>query len=603
MSDDLLYYYEKELTYLRKSSESFSKQYPKVAGRLRISGDSVEDPHISRLIESVAFLNAKVQKKLDDDFPELTEGILNVIYPHYIRPLPSFNIARFNPNNELDSYFHIPVATSLETPSSKELSCRFQTCYPVDLWPITVTEAKIYPRPFITPGSGSARGSQSVLHLQLQANWNQESISELEIDQLKFYLHGQPQLTYPLYQFFLQHCTHLFVARHSQDENPIACSPTKIQPVGFEQDEGLYPYPEQSFTGYRLLTEFFAAPEKFLFFSIEELKDILSQGFEKEINFYFYFDSSHSLLEKSLTKDNILMNACPIINLFEQDAEPIKMEQTEYEYKVIPDVRYEKRMSIYSIEQVSSISPEGETHKYQPIYTLSHENDNDKHHLYWKGRRETNVGEDQTYLSIVDLNFDAETIDQHILRVRALCTNNDEPSKLPSGSGQPHLSCTKISPPVNNIESITPPSAILNPALGKNSRWKLISHLNLNYLSLSSSEESLKSLKELLRLYDFKDSPTTRAQIDSILSIKTEPMTAPIFVRGQTALCRGTQITIVFDEQLLVGSSIYLFASILERFFGLYCSVNSFTRLVAKIKGKEGVLKKWPPRAGVKALV
>ena len=603
MSDDFFYYYEKELSFLRKSGEEFSKQFPKIAGRLRMSGENVEDPHISRLIESVAFLNSKVQKRLDNDFPEITEGLLSIIYPHYVRPIPSYCIAHFVPQRDLDSPYHLPQNTSVETEPSGGMPCRFKTVYPTELWPFYVEQAKILPRPFITPGASKAFGAQSVLHLQLKLNAAAEDFSQIDMNKVRFFLNGQAQITYPLYQLLLQHCSLIVAASGTHDSNPSFISIRSLKPVGFSPEEGLIPYPAQSFIGYRLLTEFFSAPDKFLFFELDQLNQHLSTQFTRELNLYFYFDSSNNLLEKNTNKDHFVLGATPIINLFEQNAEPITLDHSEFQYEVIPDARYEDRMSVYSIDEVSSISPEGNTESYLPIYNLNSEHDNDSNTLFWHSSHRYLQEQHKTFISLIDLNFNEETPDYYILNIQTTCTNHNEPIKLPFGSGQPHFSCSNSAPPLQNILSLTAPSPSLHPSLGKGSRWKLISHLNLNHLSLASSAESLNALKELLRLYDFKDSPTTRAQIDSIVSLETEPMTAPIKINSQAALCRGTQITITFDERLLAGNSAYLMASVLERFFGLYCSVNSFTRLVAKIKGKEGVLKKWPPRAGVKELV
>jgi len=136
-----------------------------------------------------------------------------------------------------------------------------------------------------------------------------------------------------------------------------------------------------------------------------------------------------------------------------------------------------------------------------------------------------------------------------------------------------------------------------------NARWRLISHLNLNFLSLTGRDEATQALKEILRLYDFKESSVTRALVDSISTVKTHPISAPLNIDGHTTMCRGMEVDIEIDDYKLAGSSVYLFAMILEHFFALYCSINSFTRVLVRIKSKEGYLKQCPPRAGEKILL
>ena len=136
-----------------------------------------------------------------------------------------------------------------------------------------------------------------------------------------------------------------------------------------------------------------------------------------------------------------------------------------------------------------------------------------------------------------------------------------------------------------------------------NARWRLISHLSLNHLSLTGGDDATKALKEILRLYDFKDSSINRAQIESITQVNTRPISAPLTIDGRATLCRGIEIEIELDNSHLTGSSSYLFATVLEHFFALYCSLNSFTRVLVKLKNREGYLKKCPPRAGEKTLL
>lgn len=603
MSDDLLPYYEQELARLRESSQDFAEKHPKVAGNLKISSNRIEDPHISRLLEGIAYLNANVQKRLDDDFPELTEGLLEVIYPHYARPIPASSIVQFMPASDLASHYYLNAETYIETDPPSLNSCRFKTIYPVDLWPIKVDLLKLQPRPFVTPGSSLVDDARSVLHIRLKSEWTTSDLSELNIKNLRFFIQGQQSKTYSLYQLLLNNCCDIFAASNDPDKPAIRLSPDDIKACGFNTEEGLYPYPEQSFLGYRLLTEYFICPEKFLFIEFCGLDKVFFSNFGDELNLYIYLNTTHEELEKSLNKDYLALGCTPAVNLFKHTADPINLDHTQTEYEIVPDVRRIGELSVYSVTSVSALSTRGEKTPYQALYRVNHQQDSDHATHYWHVSNKFTGDNIKTHLSLVDLNFSPSTPTDYILHVETLCTNNNQPSQLSFGNGSPTFHCLEASTPVEKVMSLTAPNESISPINKKGSRWPLISHWNLNHLSLTSGEHGLQALKEILSLYDFYDSPSTRAEIASITALETEFITAPLSIAGKNMLCNGTQITLTFDESLLSGSSVFLFASVLEQFFALYCSVNSFIRLRACLKGKEGVLKTWPPRSGIQPLV
>ncbi len=611
MADELLPYYEKELVFMRQLGAEFAKDHPKIAGRLRINDDTIEDPHVSRLIESFAFLNARIQHKLDDDFPELSDALLNILYPHYQRPIPSMSIVNFEADVEqLDSKYVIPRDTLLETEQFQGENCRFSTIYETELLPIKVTSANLIGRPFSTPGSAQIRGAESVLKLTLSTFSDEITFSELQPEKLRFYLKGQTQHINPLYQMLLNNCNSIFMAHSDNDLSPVALSRDIIKPVGFNSNEGLLPYPKSSFIGYRLLTEFFVFPEKFMFIDITGLANKLQTHVGSELNLYIYLNSSDVELEHNISKDTFALGCSPIINLFPHSADPIKLEHTHHEYKITPDSRRPLGYEVYSVDKVIGTSSSGEDEEYTPFYGLNHEQQNtDKHSFWYASRREAKLGlydrDDGTdvYLTLVDLNFNPNLPEDRTITLATTCSNRDLPQKLNYSADQPQLQCVDSAPPCSKIRCLLQPTAVVRAPLKNNARWRLISHLNLNFLSLTGGDDACKALKEILRLYDFKDSAVTRALIDSIMTVNARPISSPLNIDGHTTMCRGMEVEVKLDDSLLSGSSIYLFSTILEHFFGLYCSINSFTRFLVKIKSKEGYLKKCPPRAGEKILL
>lgn len=267
-------------------------------------------------------------------------------------------------------------------------------------------------------------------------------------------------------------------------------------------------------------------------------------------------------------------------------------------------------MEIHSITHVDAIQANGEKRPITPLYQTPFHNQRSgtlrRNGEHWLSRRQDRHDTDattNTLISVTDLHFNQLPPADETLSIKTLCFNRNLPSKLPFGGGQPTLLCVGDTPPIKSINCLTPPTEVIRPATGKAAQWKLISHLNLNHLSLGNSPEALLSLKELLNLYNFHSTASSQALIDSIIKLHIVPTTAPITMSGKTTLCRGTEITIELDDNLLSGTNAYLFASILEYFFALHCSINTFTRLIVNLKGKDGALKKWPPRAGEKALI
>lgn len=610
MADELLPYYEKELAFIRQMGAEFAKEHPKIAGRLGINNDAVEDPHASRLIESFAYLNARIQHKLDDDFPELSDALLSVMFPHYQRPIPAMSVIQFVPDEEqLDNHYQVAGKTLVETEQFQGEQCCFTTLYPVDLLPVRITSASLIGRPFATPGSGYVRGAASVLKLSLQTFNEAISLTEIAPKKIRVFLQGQSQYTHPLYQFLLHECLEVYATSSASDLGPVRLGSECIKPVGFKPDEGLLPYPPNSFIGYRLLTEFFVFPEKFIFIDID-LEGKLPESADTDLDLYFYFKNTDIELEHNINAQSFALGCTPAINLFPHYADPIKLDHTQLEYLIVPDARRSMSFEVYSVDQVTASTPAGDNTPFLPFYGLSHSDSERESHAYWFAQRrpaklgyqERDDGTD-VYLSLVDLDFNPNIPVDRTLSIKTTCSNRDLPSKLTYTQDHPRLQCVNGSPPCERIRCLMPATPTLRPPLRNRARWRLISHLNLNALSLTGHNNTTEAFKEILRLYDFKESSVTRGLIESVHTINARPISAPLNIDGYATICRGMEIEVELDESLMTGSSSFLFATVLEHFFALYCPINSFTRTLVKIKGKEGYLKKCPPRSGEKVLL
>lgn len=611
MDDELIKYYNKELHYIKRSAAAFAEANPKIAGRLRISKDSIEDPHVSRLIESFAFLNARIRKKLDDGFPELSKSMLEVLYPHYLAPKPSMSIIQLTSAPDITSGYVVPRGSTVESEPVDGEPCKFRTAYPVTLWPIELQHAQIVRGSYQAPTLPKHFGSVGVIRLRLRCRTEDMRFEALNPEDLVFYLQGQSNEVSKLYELIFNHTVAVAVAESHNDAEAKFYDADIIQPVGFGEQEGLLPYPARSLLAYRLLTEYFIFQEKFNFFRIAGLGEQAFKNIGREVEIYLYVNESFAEIENSITADNFLLGCTPITNLFSQYAESITLNHKKEEYHVVPDSRRLLAKEVYSIDQVEAVSPQGEKLVYRPFYGFNHQFNKGKNIAYWHCERRAAVNNHpgeidegtETYLSLVNLDFQPDIPDNWVLNVKVTCLNRDLPGRLPFGGGQPRLQLAGGNAPLEKISCLVAPTKTKRFELQENTRWRLISHLNLNHLSITDTDSGAEILKEILSLYNFDNSPSTRNIIESIVQIESKQVMSRVRDQGISALCRGLEITITLDEDRFEGHGMYLFASILEHFFALYAPINSFTKMVLKRKRSAVAVKKWPPRSGEKVLL
>jgi type VI secretion system protein ImpG len=604
MADELLPYYERELSFIRQMAAEFAAKYPKIAGRLLLETDQSEDPHVERLIQAFAFLAARVHHKIDDEYPEITESLLNVLYPHYLTPIPSMSIVQFvlDPDQgKITSGYTIDQGAGLYSQPVGGSPCRFRTCYPVTLWPIEVASAKLISLDGLRSLPNSATAA---LRLELHGASGLK-ISEMDFDRLRFFLHGESPLVYSLYEtIFNDSCEVQIRNPLNVEAPPQVLSKSCIQTVGFAPEEGILPYGARSFLGYRLLQEYFAFPDKFLFFDVLELDRARRLKAEDRFEILIFLNRTLQF-QQPITRDTFRLGCAPVVNLFEQIAEPIRLNHAQTEYRVIPDVRRQNSTEVYTINSVVSTSPDlEEVQEFQPFYSVKHAAGAEQKSAFWYATRRSSPrrGDSGTdvYISLVDLNFRPTLPPVETLTLRTTCTNRDLPGKLPFGGEQGELELEGAAP-LRRIRCLRKPTETLRPPAKRGTQWRLISQLSLNYLSLCESGSD--AFREILKLHDLADSSASRQQIAGIASIKSRQVVGRPASMPWNGFCRGLEITIEFDEEKFVGSGVYLFASVLEKFLGLYTSVNSFTQLIGKTKQREHPLRRWPPRAGEQILV
>jgi type VI secretion system protein ImpG len=592
--EELLRHYEQELTHLRRMGVEFARKYPKVAGRLELSPDQCADPYVERMIESFAYLTARIRHNIESEFPQVPSALLSILYPHYLNPVPSMSIARFEVDptqGKLTSGYTIDTNTSLFAQSHQGQTIRFRTCYPVTLWPVDVSQAALEPvENFELPGSHA--GVAAVLRIRIEHRGG--TLGELDLKSLRFFINGEPMRVYSLYEMIFGSLCGVAILPEGSTR-PITLPIDSIRPVGFGSDENVLPYPSHSHPQYRLLQEYFSFPEKFLFFDIDNLERHASEGSFDILLLVGRVPKQRPVINR----DTFALGCTPIINLFSKTTEPIRINHLLPEYQLVPDMRREATTEIYSINSVSGSSESDEdSSRIEPFYSFNHQSDQRGAQAFWFARRTAserqNIPGTEMFLSFVDLGFKPLLPPTQTVFAHTLCTNRHSASALPTNA---ELNVEEATP-IARVYCVTKPTRQIDPPLSGMAYWRLVSHLSLNYLSLSDGQHSLKALQEILGLYTFVEEPSRQHQIMGIREMSTRKVIRRVGKEAWRGFVQGTEITLEFDETRYVGSSAFLMASVLNRYFALYTSINSFTQLVARSAQREGIWKQWPPMVG-----
>ena len=615
MREELLEYYERELTYLRQMGGEFARKYPRVAGRLLLDPERCEDPHVNRLLEGFAFLAARVHRRIDDDFPEISEALIRAIHPGYLRPIPSLTIVECQPDpaqGKKTAGMRIPRGTPLVTKATVEgLPCRFQTAYDVDLWPFSVAAAEWrQPERMQRPPRPSA-AVQAVAAARLLLRCPRDvSFSGLPLSRLRFHLAGDASVVYTLYELLSEKCIEIQLRDPKDERKLIVLEPGRLRRSGFDAEESLLPFVRRSMDGHRLLQEYFALPEKFLFFDLEGLEPLAEAGFGDEAEIVFLFSSferaeRQQVLELGVNERTFRLGCTPAINLFPQPCEPILLSQTRHDYTIVPDSRHSTVMEIFSIEEVIATNPRlRQSVVLEPMHAYRSQTRDREGIAFWAANRHVNeFGEREPStmtISVVDLTGNFTEPEADVLMVRTLCSNFDLPTRFHFASETGDFDAVGYAA-AKTVTALRRPTASINPPAGQGMLWRLISLLSLNYLSLN--EGGRTAMQEILRLHNLNDSAASDNQVESILKMKSSPGFSLVNSAYGLIPARGTQVEMEFDEQQFAGSGLYLFAAVLDRFLAGYASMNSFSQLTARSTLRKEAIGKWPPRAGTQALL
>ncbi len=621
MDRRLLDLYNRELAHMRVMGAEFAKEFPKIAGRLGGLDEfqPCQDPFVERLLEGFAFLSARVQLKLQAEFPRFTQSLLETIYPHYLAPTPSMCTVKFQPDLDesgLAEGFVIPRDSSVYGTLGKTDQTRneYRTAHDVTLWPIKVQEANYYTRELASFEIPNISDVKAGIRIRIQS-FAGLNIGELKLDSLIFHLMGIGEIPMHLYEQFFADAVAVVVQPAAK---PIkwqkVFDASCIRRVGFDNKQKLLPYDARSFQGYRLLHEYFTFPQRFMFVELAGLNTAIQRCDQNQLDFIVLFRESNKELEGAINADNFGLFCSPAINLFNKRLDRIPISDNFFEFHVVPDRTRAQDFEVYKLTKVMGYGAlSDQVQEFLPFYLAKDLGESGTGGYYVtnrvprprsqdasvKGRRSRSYSGSEVYISLVDSTAAPYSTELKQLGVEALCTNRDLPLQMPIGLGNTDFTLEQTAP-CTSIRCLGAPTLPKSSHAEGEIAWRIINHLSLNYLSLTNTDEreGASALRDLLRLYSDNADLQTRKQIDGVKSINCKPITRRITTSGSIAFARGLEVTVTFEEAAFEGSGVFLLGAVLEQFFAKYVSVNSFTETVVKTL-ERGEIMRWTMRDGL----
>ncbi|WDE14132.1 type VI secretion system baseplate subunit TssF [Thalassomonas haliotis] len=619
MDPRLLDLYNQELKFIREMAAEFAQEYPKVAARLGLEGFDCADPYVERLLEGFAFLTAKIQLQLDNQFPRFTENLLNHLFPGFLMPTPSMVICQFEPDQEEGSLLDgmaVPLGTSLISGLSKgeQTSCEYKTTQPFTLYPLTISQGEYLNSQSVSAlntGQGHQQKHYSAVQLTISCD-PLYRLADINADRLEFYLRGPEALPMYLFELLYSGFNQLMFRENDKASWQSEQHPVTLACGQLSRDKALMPYNPRYFDGFRLLREYFLFPKRFLFLTLSGLKPVLKRTKGQQVQLLLLLSREERRLENLITSDNFSLFCVPAINLFSKKTDRIKVSQHQSEYHVVADKLRPCDYEICEIQTLTGFSAGvQEQASFSPFYA-SKTRGNAGNYFAVKRKprkltakqknyrgRSSYIGT-ETFINIVEQQQLDTSSSLSQLSVTALCSNRDLPILMPLGKGSTDFTLD-ISLPCQKISCLEGPTRPAPPIAGGEMNWEIISQLTFNYLGFDTgdSQETTRAIKQLMSLFADKNDLAAIKQIEGISAVNFTPATRRIPLPGPICFARGLAIELVLDEACFEGTGVFLLALVLEQFFARLVNINAFTQLTLSTTDNKEIYT-WPVRMGMK---
>lgn len=621
MDPRLLRYYNQELRYLREMGGEFAREFPKIAGRLGMEGLEVADPYVERLLEGAAFLAARVQLKQDAEFPRLAQALLDIVCPNLGAPIPSMLVAQLAPSNDpnLMAGFTLPRGSALMAPATSlgSTRCEFRTAQPVTLTPVRVAQVEYFlsATDINLSGLPLRERPKSGVRVKL-ALPDGMSFAKLPLDSLRFFMGGLQDVALKLHELATTRCVGVLAGPGGRDARRTYLPPGRVRHVGLADDEAMLPVTLRGLSGTRLMQEYFAFPQRFLFIDVAGLRPAFAACAGNTFELVLLFDRYEPSLEGGGEPANFSLNCVPAINLFERRAERISVDDSSTAFQIIPDRLAGNDYEVFDVASATGFSNDSDELQFLPLFDVPHVDPGGAAGYFSllreprlasdrakrEGPRSAYVGS-EVFLSLVDLQRAPYRTELRQLAAKVRCTNRDLPLFIPTGRDHGGLTL-ETRAPVEAIAVVAGPSRPLTAHREGPLAWRLLSLLSLNYLSLvdEDAERGALALRELLGLFGQSSDAGLLRQIEGVRSVATRPVVRRHPAPGPIAFGRGLEVQVTVDELSFEGGSATLLGAVLHHYFSRHVSMNSFvqTLLVSRTRGE---LKRWHPLPGARAIL
>lgn len=600
-SKEFLAYFQRELNYLKQAGQAFAQKHPKTAGQLSFHAGAPQDPEVERLVESFAFLTAQLHQKVDEQSPKIARDLLHVLYPQFTQPLPSVGIAQFEydtTRSSLSQPYTVARHTELFAYDVNQNVIRFQTAYPVTLHPLSVRAAHFVPGYKL---SQYINTNLAPFYIKLILSIESQNLNNNPLKNLMFYLKGDRFTSACLYQALMKHPQSTLLYQ-CNDQGIKRLRNAYIRPMGFDRSEQLCPSPEYTHPAYQLLLEYFHAPEKHFFITLEGLDNVQLSENTKNIDIFLPVFDEKIPLDLIISQDNFALGCTPIVNIFEKTTDPFSLTHEKNEYKLIPDRRGEHAFEIHSILNVYGTGRDGQTYHYAPYHAFQHHHTRDR---VWSHRREHAhhyVGSD-VYLSLMDHNLNPNTTDYETIYAKVLCTNRDLAHTLKEGDELYHDGGI----PTTRITCCVKPNMPSYTMMEGDMLWKMVSQLSIHHLGYNDPAVALSVLKETLLLHANMSHTYTGGQIHALTHFSTHEVVRriPRYSNNQ-AWCgylKGTGAHVHIDESQDPSGMSFILAHVLWHFLAMNVRVDSFLELTLTSEQREDTWCHLPPLNGYQNLM
>ena len=624
MNPRFLRYYSQELQHLREVGGEFAQDFPKIAGRLGLDAFECADPYVERLLEGFSFMAARVQMKIDGEFPRFTQHLSELVYPHFLAPTPSMAVVQLQPdlsNPALQKGFVVPRGSAMRSVLGKgdNTACEYRTAHDLTLWPVDLVDAKFYTHSGTQAGLNVQLPSTVKAGIRLRLRSDGVAFKDLPLDRLSLHLRGADEVPVRIYERMLGSVEGVLVTPIGRPASWHRLLPkSALQPQGYAEHDALLPSGKRTFQGYRLLQEYFAFPQRFQFLEIAGLQAALALCPDKEVEITILLNKADIQLEKTLDASNFALHCTPAVNLFQRRADRINVTGEQLEYHVLVDRTRPMDYEVFQIESVTGYGtgPDSEQ-AFQPFYTAKDIGTLHQDRAFFQIRREQRVPSSrqkrdgprssyigsEAFIAIVDAAEAPYSEDLRQLGLSVLCTNRDLPLSMPLGVGKTDF-ILDAGAPVTAVRCVSGPSQPY-PSFAEGSvAWRLLNQLSLNYLSLldTDPQQGAVALREMLALYCHPADLNAQRQVEGVRSISAKAVTRRMPSPGPITVGRGLQITVTLDDAAFEGTGPFVLGGVLNEFFAQYVSINSFTETVIRTI-ERGEIMRWPAKVGSCAIL